>query len=204
MTVPAMPEPLGWYVVNNIGMATLCKDEAEAQLLAEDCDMVYQRQAPHRAVQLVALAALQSAQPAGHSCIFHAVPLVPGDALGPQEAACTICGQPPRVPGVSQPSPEEPAAAGVSDEDVWQLWLRVCAESDNVSTRVMIANYARAILALRPQAVPMTDEQIKAARRSVCDDPNELPEPWAFRMGIRAAEAHHGITQRADGGEKQA
>ena len=59
-TTPAMPEPLGWYVVNNIGMATLCKDKAEAQLLAEDCDMVYQRQAPHRAVQLVAL----QAQPA--------------------------------------------------------------------------------------------------------------------------------------------
>ena len=40
----------------------------------------------------------------------------------------------------------------------------------------------------------MTDEQVKSARRSVCDDPDELPEPWAFRMGIRAAEAHHGIT----------
>ena len=52
----------------------------------------------------------------------------------------------------------QPAAA-VSDADVWGLWLRVCAESDNVSTRVMIANFARAILALRPQAVPMTDEQ---------------------------------------------
>lgn len=62
-TTTAMPEPLGWYVVNNIGMATLCKDEAEAQLLAEDCDMVYKRQAPHRAVQLVAIATLQS-QPA--------------------------------------------------------------------------------------------------------------------------------------------
>ena len=57
------------------------------------------------------------------------------------------------------------------------------------------------------QAVPMTDEQIKAARRSVCDDPNELPEPWAFRMGIRAAEAHHriGITaQGAQGAAHQA
>ena len=53
--------------------------------------------------------------------------------------------------------------------------------------------FAREILALRPVQVPMTDEQVKAVSRSVCDDPDELPEPWAFRMGIRAAEAHHGI-----------
>lgn len=166
MTTPAMPEPLGWYVVNNIGMATLCKDEAEAQLLAEDCDMVYQRQAPHRAVQLVALAALQSAQPAGHSCIFLAAPLTPGDTRGPQFAVCAICGQPPRVLGTSQP-----AAAVVSDEQCKALtalfkdamdWGRSYGQRINLSS-ITVADVseaysekARAILALRPQAVPMT------------------------------------------------
>ena len=58
-----------------------------------------------------------------------------------------------------------------------------------------LAELAQARAALsEAKAVPMTDEQVKAARRSVCDDPDELPEPWAFRMGIRAAEAHHGTT----------
>ena len=56
---------------------------------------------------------------------------------------------------------------------------------------------ARAILALRPERVPMTDDQIMAAGRSVCDDPDDTPEPWAFRMGVWAAEAHHGITTQA-------
>lgn len=51
--------------------------------------------------------------------------------------------------------------AAVSDADAWELWLRVCAESDNLSTRVMIANFARA---LRPQAVPMT---IKASPKLI-------------------------------------
>ena len=55
----------------------------------------------------------------------------------------------------------------------------------------------RAILSLRPEKVPMTNEELKAARLRVCDDPNELPEPWAFRMGVYAAEAHHGITAQA-------
>lgn len=104
-TTPAMPEPLGWYVVNNIGMATLCKDEAEAQLLAEDCDMVYQRQAPHRAVQLVALAALQ-AQP-----------------------------------------------AEVSDDDISIAAAPFAWKNLNVTEHRTA--FARAILALRPQAVPM-------------------------------------------------
>lgn len=54
-------------------------------------------------------AALQSAQPAGHSCIFHAAPLVPGDTLGPQAAVCVTCGQPPRVL-TTQPAAQEVCA----------------------------------------------------------------------------------------------
>ena len=84
--------------------------------------------------------------------------------------------------------------AEVSDEDVWELWLRVCAESDNVSTRVMIANFARAILALRPQAVPMTDEQ----RRTLVG--NYFASAWAKRAAhllLSDYDKHHGITAPA-------
>ena len=80
--------------------------------------------------------------------------------------------------------------AEVSDAEIDAVTLEQWGPD---AIRAAHRQYARAILALRPQAVPMTGEQVKAARRSVCDDPDELPEPWAFRMGIRAAEAHHGI-----------
>lgn len=63
--------------------------------------------------------------------------------------------------------------AEVSDADVWELWLRVCAESDNLSTRVMIANFARAILALRTQA-DSSDEQVREAWIAVVDTLDEV------------------------------
>lgn len=137
---PAMPEPLGWYVVNNIGMATLCADEAEAKLLAEDCDMVYQRQAPHRAVQLVALAALQSAQP----------------------------------------------AAAVSDESAYNLidrFLRNNLHDDDY------AEYSQAldILTLRPQAVPMTPEQMHDAYKQAPDSKNCMQCAAAYMLGLPMA-----------------
>ena len=54
----------------------------------------------------------------------------------------------------------------------------------------------RAILALRPQAVPMTEEQIVAALKA-CDREDPSKEGWIWRTRIkwaRAVEAHHGIT----------
>ena len=42
-----------WYSVNNMGMATLCADQADAEDVAKTCDIDFPRQAPHRAVQLV-------------------------------------------------------------------------------------------------------------------------------------------------------
>lgn len=98
----------------------------------------------------------------------------------------------------------QPAAA-VSDADVWGLWLRVCAESDNVSTRVMIANFARAILALRPQAVPMTEaDLLKCLIQANClgtvhmsheHGPYYIDRPSHAAVRLKdAMEAHHGIT----------
>ena len=42
-----------WYSVNNIGMATLCADKADAENVASKCDIDFPRQGPNRAVQLV-------------------------------------------------------------------------------------------------------------------------------------------------------
>jgi|GEM_PF-2441245 len=42
-----------WYMINSIGMATLCTDEADARSNAADADEQYPRHRPHRAVQMV-------------------------------------------------------------------------------------------------------------------------------------------------------
>lgn len=49
-----------WYCVNNMGMATLCADKADAEDVARTCDIDFPRQSPHRAVQLVEV---QSSRP---------------------------------------------------------------------------------------------------------------------------------------------
>lgn len=42
-----------WYAVSRNGMATLCKDLADAQKTVSDADIAWPSMAPHRAVQLV-------------------------------------------------------------------------------------------------------------------------------------------------------
>ena len=54
------PQPPRWYCVNNMGMATLCADQADAENVASDCDTEWPRQSPHRAVQLVEASALDT------------------------------------------------------------------------------------------------------------------------------------------------
>ena len=51
--------PPRWYSVNNMGMATLCADQADAEMTASDCDTEWPRQSPHRAVQLVEVSELE-------------------------------------------------------------------------------------------------------------------------------------------------
>lgn len=48
---------LRWYVVNRDGLATLCADEADARKVADECDLMFPRVAPHRAVLLGDVAA---------------------------------------------------------------------------------------------------------------------------------------------------
>lgn len=61
MSTPQTPR---WYCVNNMGMATLCADKADAEDVARTCDIDFPRQSPHRAVQLVEVSALDTAQAA--------------------------------------------------------------------------------------------------------------------------------------------
>lgn len=48
--------PPRWYMLNNIGFATLCADKKEAEIEASDANMCFPHSAPHRAVQLVDVA----------------------------------------------------------------------------------------------------------------------------------------------------
>ena len=52
--------PPRWYCVNNMGMATLCADQADAEMTASDCNIQWPRQSPHRAVQLVEASTLDT------------------------------------------------------------------------------------------------------------------------------------------------
>lgn len=54
-------------------------------------------------------------------------------------------------------------------------------------------------LAASQARVPLTDAQIKEGRNAVNDDPDDRPEPWAFREGVKFAERMHGITQEKQG-----
>lgn len=56
-----------------------------------------------------------------------------------------------------------------------------------------------AILALRPERVPMThaSRDVIMATRTANADADEWPEPWAYQRGWNDAEAHHGITAQA-------
>ena len=56
MTTPQHPR---WYCVDNMGMATLCADKADAEDVASTCDIDFPRQSPHRAVQLVEVSELE-------------------------------------------------------------------------------------------------------------------------------------------------
>lgn len=108
------------------------------------------------------------------------------------------------------PQPAQATQAEVTDADIEQVLALAHSYADAKLMRygalgikeppdpsAAFIELRRAILSLRPEKVPMTNEELKAARLRVCDDPNELPEPWAFRMGVYAAEAHHGITAQA-------
>lgn len=104
-------------------------------------------------------------------------------------------------------APAQPAAA-VSDGEIVKLAFEMCSACysgmDHQFAGMSVVKFARAILALRPERVPMTENQVIGA--ALYTPPFLLVDYLcvvSFEAGVRSAEAHHGITQRADGGEQQ-
>ena len=151
-----------------------------------------------------ALAALQSAQPAaaeynGWYCA-HCQRGVDAIEVTYHEQH-TVCG---RVITNDVPPAPQPAAA-VSDDDILVVaeFVGLIGPGSRVgeshSAAVRFARAIRAILALRPQAVPMTDERLAEVLTTAYGSPE-----WTMddARAARAVEAEaHGINQRADGGE---
>ena len=84
--------------------------------------------------------------------------------------------------------------AGFSVESTGSIW----AVDGYVGTRVDpgLRKFARAILALRPVQVPMKQDEVIAAIKSA--NISSSTTFWSiFEAGIRAAEAHHGISAQA-------
>ena len=109
--------------------------------------------------------------------------------------------------------PAQATQAEVMDEELLDAYNSIDPCNESPTDRLI--RRLRAILALRPQAVPMTDEQftqlLRKLKRSrevfqagrdsyetACAPMNSDDEAWFAYL------AHHGITQRADGGEQQA
>ena len=129
MTTPQNPR---WYCVNNMGMATLCADKADAEDVARTCDMEWPRQGPHRAVQLVEVSALDTERTAriaaqvenealkaerARSGLAHrkAVKEAVREALQEAQKACE-----------NLPAPE--SCSGV-EKSLWDVATMACAEA---------------------------------------------------------------------------
>lgn len=169
---PAMPEPLGWYVVNNIGMATLCSDKQDATQVAVENSIQWPNLAPHRAMQLCDAGALQSAQPAGHSCVFHAAPLTPGETRGPQFAVCAICGQPPRVLATQPAAPQGVIAWAHPDGRVVPASTKEHSSRDGGAMASSLAGYTIPCVAAQP-AEPEQSTRLRGGVPEV--DMDDLP-----------------------------
>lgn len=60
----------------------------------------------------------------------------------------------------------------------------------------LLAGYEAArleIASLKAKRHPMSSWSVQQARLAVTPDPESSPEPWAFRMGVEAAELFHDI-----------
>lgn len=89
--------------------------------------------------------------------------------------------------------------AGFSVESTGSIW----AVDGYVGTRVDpgLRKFAKAILALRPVAVPMTDEQRNDMICTVTTLCAKLSRRAIVGMAIDWTEAHHGITAKTEGGK---
>ena len=94
----------------------------------------------------------------------------------------------------------QPAAAGVSDDDIASIAQQHWPDATNFGFATHIG-FARAILALRPQAVPMTEGTARQFVEWMKAQPEDR-EPTTIDGALAEFEARQGITaQGAQGGE---
>ncbi len=100
--------------------------------------------------------------------------------------------------------PAQATQAEVTDEQI--KMLIPCGDAWKYEVGFPEAiQFARAILALRPERVQMTpaSRDVIMATRTANADADEWPEPWAYQRGWNDAEAHHVITAQAKEAEAQ-
>ena len=98
---------------------------------------------------------------------------------------------------LAAPKPEPMPLPRLTVSDSHMASLIEAAIQGHASTRDAMRWLVRQ-LATKPE--PMTrasTQDINASRAGVDNDPDELPEPWSYRMGWRDSETHHGITKGA-------
>lgn len=107
------------------------------------------------------------------------------------------------IPLYTTPQPAQATQAEVTDAEIVAVMRD--GNNCNYNDEAEHIQFARAILALRPVQVPMTDEQISLEAHNADDrDWNDLRfrSSWheGFLEGARFAEAHHSITAQAKKG----
>ena len=104
---------------------------------------------------------------------------------------------------ISQPAPSpQPAVPGVSDEQIRKT-VESIQDPDTVPAfhngyyTLTPDELRRAILTMRPAVEPIPERDVVDA---FCKEPHRTQYVSVFFAGVRFAEAHHGITAKAEGG----
>ena len=81
-----------WYCVSSDGLATLCKGQEDAKNIAMNCNVLYPKDSPHRAMRLVdasRIEALEQAYMKAHSALeLIATPKRPDGTWNRDREAC--------------------------------------------------------------------------------------------------------------------
>ena len=108
------------------------------------------------------------------------------------------------TPLYTAPQPAQATQAEVTDEQIKEAFLAngFTIKDGRSDLKPYVYAAARAILAMRPERVPMTENQVIGA--ALYTPPFLLVDYLcvvSFEAGVRSAEAHHGITTKPKGGE---
>lgn len=168
--LPPMPEPEGVIVVGTQALRGFTADQMRAYALQARAQV--QGEPPIGAIGRVMNWAMEQAVANGANSVS-----MPDEIV---EIAAWLAGIPPQ--------PAQAAQAEVTDEFLYELWEQ---KYRSWIGGEQFEQIARVILALRPERVPMTDEQRQSAFLSA--PTSRGGHRTAFMLGIQFAEAHHDI-----------